>query len=330
MRVERWQRAVGAVIVSAMTGVVSAAGGLRAEMMDQMLAVVNDEIITQRDFDEAIQPYRQQLEEQYEGEELAQRLQQVTREVFNTLIEDRLILSEAKRLGVQVTEEEVEARLAEVRQQFESERAFEIAMATEGIGMERLRRIYRDQVLTRKVVDYAVKSRVTVQPAEIAAYYEEHRQEFQQPARVHVSNILLRVGDGVGVETARRRAEEVLRQLEAGASFADLARQHSQGPNAAQGGDLGWLPVGHMRPEFEAALASVEPGGYTPLVQTEAGFHIFLLHERRAPTSATLEEVQQQIEQFLRRRHFEQLLREWLAKLREKAYIATPGLPEGQ
>jgi len=300
---------------------------LCAERVDQMIAVVNDEVITQRDFDEAINPYRQQLEEQYGGTELVERLEQIQQEVFSTLIEDRLILSAAKRMGFQVSEEEVEERLAEVKQQFESERAFEIAMASEGVGSDRLREIYRNQILTRKVVEKEVKSRVAVQPAEIAAYYQEHLSEFQRPATVHLSNILIRVGEGVDPAQARRRAEEAVGKLQTGVAFGDLARQYSEGPRAAEGGDLGLVASGHMRREIEEAIAAVEPGGYTPIVQTDAGFHIFAVHERRPAESLRLEEVQSQIEQLLRRQQFEERLREWLQKLRSRAYISTPGLP---
>ncbi len=303
--------------------------GLRAEMVDQMIAVVNDEVITQRDLDEAFNPYRQQLEEQYDGPELEQHLQEAQQGILNTLIEDRLILSEAKRVGVPVSDEEVEERLAEVRRQFETDRAFELAMASEGVSMERLRQIYRNQVITRKLVDAEIRSRVSVQPAEIAAYYQGHLSEFQKPARVHLSNILVRIEALGDPASARRRAEEILGRLQGGESFADLARQFSQGPKAGEGGDLGFVPIGHMRPEIEAALAAVEPGGLTGIVQTEAGFHIFLVHERRPAESAVLEEVQQEIERLLKRRQFEKRMQEWLQKLRSKAYISTPGF-EGE
>jgi len=308
-------------------GVIVAAwsvGRADAEMLDQMVAVVNDEVVTQRDLDEAINPYRQQLEEQYSGDELVQRLEELHRAMLETLIEDRLILSEAKRLELPVTDEEVEERMQEVRRQFDSDRAFEVAMAAEGVTMERLRQIYRSQVLTRKAVELEVRRRVTVQPAEIAAYYQEHISQFQKPARVHVSNILIRIGDGVDAAQAKAKAEEILAKLQTGAAFGELAKEYSQGPRAEEGGDLGFVPVGHMLPALEAVIAQVEPGGFAPVIETEAGCYIVMVHERKHEEAPPLEEVQQQIEQLLRRQKFEERLQTWLQKLRGKAYISMP------
>jgi len=139
---------------------------------------------------------------------------------------------------------------------------------------------------------------VQVSDAEVKTYYDEHSAEYEKPEEVHARHILFRLAPGATAEEkakVRKRAEEVLAKLKAGADFATLAKQYSEDASAAQGGDLGTFSRGKMVAPFEAAAFSLAPGEISDLVESQFGFHIIKVESKEPAHTQTLEEARPQI-----------------------------------
>ena len=144
---------------------------------------------------------------------------------------------------------------------------------------------------------------------DLQAYYDQHRDDYRVPEQVNVSHILIKTPlpgpdgkvDPKGVEEARKKAEDVLKQLKAGGNFAELAKKYSEDPGSGKnGGSLGWIGKGRTVPEFEQAAFSLAKGATSGLVQSSYGFHIIRLDDKQAAHVKTLDEVKDQIEGAIR------------------------------
>lgn len=285
-----------------------------AEVENRMVAIVNDEAMTQLDLEAALfDQVGTELADQPQDERLQAALQQ--------LIEERLILQAARQAKVTLDEQIVEQRLAQARRRFESDAAFDAALLSEGLTRAMLRKRYRDQLMMQQAIDREVRAKLVVTPSEVARYFHEHPEEMQSAPRVHARHLLVRM-------TAERSAAEALaeafalrRKIDDGTPFAEVARASSEGPEAAHGGDLGWIEPGHLRPELDEVLFRMEPGIVSDPIRSSVGYHLVVVEEREAVRAWAFEEVQMSVREKLLRQKFERKLGEWLAELRAKAYI---------
>ena len=176
---------------------------------------------------------------------------------------------------------------------------------------ERNKATYNNSIPEKRKVRYVVldtgkiEAGVIVSREDLQAYYDQHRDDYRVPEQVNVSHILIKTPlpgadgkvDPKGVEEARKKAEDVLKQLKAGGNFGELAKKYSEDPGSGKnGGSLGWIGKGRTVPEFEQTAFSLAKGATSGLVQSSYGFHIIRLDDKQAAHVKTLEEVKDQIE----------------------------------
>src|SRR5207302_2825174 len=154
-----------------------------------------------------------------------------------------------------------------------------------------------------------VEAQTEVTHDDLQAYYDQHRDEFRVPEQVNVRHILIKTPlpaadgkvDTKGAEEARKKAEDVLKQIKAGGNFAELAKKYSEDPGSAKnGGSLGWIGKGRTVPEFEKAAFSLPKGGTSDLVQSSYGFHIIHVDDKQDAHLKTLDEVKDQIQSVIK------------------------------
>jgi peptidyl-prolyl cis-trans isomerase D len=180
---------------------------------------------------------------------------------------------------------------------------------------ERNKATYNNSIPEKRKVEYVVldsakiEAGVTVSREDLQAYYDQHRDDYRVPEQVNVSHILIKTPlpgadgkvDAKGVDEARKKAQDVLKQLQAGGNFADLAKKYSEDPGSGKnGGSLGWIGKGRTVPEFEQAAFSLAKGATSGLVQSSYGFHIIRVDDKQAAHVKTLDEVKDQIEGSIR------------------------------
>lgn len=288
-----------------------------AETANRIVAFVNDDIITTGEVTGEIERFIQE----HGGSAPADQQAAIQQAILRRLVEERLILQEAKRAGVTVESSEVSARLDEMRSRFDSEEAFQIWLAESGLTEEQLKDEVREQLLAQRVVGQQVRSTVTVSPQEVAKVLGERPELAKAGDRVRISHVLIRVNEERGEAAARQIIDAILAQLSSGADFSVLARRHSEDPNAGEGGELTWMAQGELMPELDEVAFSLKPGEVSTPIRTRLGFHLIRLEERRASTSLSLMEANHAVYKQLYQQKFEQAFQRWMERLRSQAYI---------
>ena len=253
------------------------------------------------------------------------RRNEVFRGLLDQLVAYRLLAQEARARKLAAPDAEVKARIDEIRKSFPSEDAFLKALVSEGSTLEKLQQQTRMTLLVSKVLEAEIGPKVSVQPKDIDAFYQQNLDRFKEGETVHASHILIAIpekADAAQKQQSRAQAEGLLKQIQAGADFAQLARTRSQdSSSAARGGDLGFFASGQMDPAFETAAFALKPGEVSSLVETPYGFHIIKLHERRPPRTIPLTEVRAQIGQFLTDQQRDEMTVDFVEQLKTKGKV---------
>ena len=267
--------------------------------LPEVLARVNGEAITRTEFDRAVQA----LESRAGGPIPAEQRDQVMRRVLDQLVGYKVLLQEAGARKIEVPDNEVDARLTQIRGQFPSEEAFTQMLAERKLTLEQVRSDARQDMAISKMIDGEIAARVAVTPEQVTDFYAKNPDQFKQGDSVRASHILIGVPRGADAPAraqARAKAEQVLTEVKAGKDFAALAKEHSSDPgSAANGGDLGFFQQGQMVGPFNDAAFSMAPGATSDLVETDFGLHIIKGVEKKAGRTIPLEEVKPQVEQYL-------------------------------
>ncbi|HKI51900.1 MAG TPA: peptidylprolyl isomerase [Geothermobacteraceae bacterium] len=226
-------------------------------------------------------------------------------------IDRELILAEADRLGVTVSSAEIETALTDARRDYDPGE-FDKRLKDRGMSLDEWRLELRDGLLIEKVVRLAAYPRAKVSDADVAAEFEQHRDDFERPEQVRARQILV---DSV------EEGERLLGLLRSGEPFAKVASQYSLSPDSEQGGDLGFFARGEMPAEFDDTVFSLPVGRISELVKSPYGVHIFLVEEKREAKRLSLEDAAAEIRAQLLRRAEETVYQQWLQELRARAVI---------
>ncbi|HTL71205.1 MAG TPA: peptidylprolyl isomerase [Candidatus Eisenbacteria bacterium] len=300
---------------------LTASAPARAEIIERILAVVNDEIVTEQDLQYVMAPVIAQYRTVYTGQEFDEKVNKARQEFLNKVIEDKLILSEAKRLQVIVKDSEVDEMMTEVRNKFPTRDLFLGAIEEQGLTEKKLWNRFRDQLMTQKLVNYEVKSKVAVSPGEVSQYYKDHPEEFEQGDRVRLLQILIRIASRTD-EDAKAAADEIYAQLQKGASFEELAKTRSEGAEAKEGGEMGWMERGHFVGEIDEKVFALDEGGVTAPIKSSLGYHLFKVVEKQKSSVRPLAEVRDKIQDKIFRDKLGKRLEEWIQTLKKNAYIS--------
>ncbi|HWP85151.1 MAG TPA: peptidyl-prolyl cis-trans isomerase [Terriglobia bacterium] len=324
----RWQQVGAAVLALGLASFPAAASP--GDVIEEIIAHVNDRIIVLSEYNRSLAALRQELQQSgATGLDLEARFREQAQHVLRDLIDHELLVQKAAELGLNA-DTEVIKRLDEIRQNMNlpSMEALEEAVVQQGLVYEDFKQNLRDSFLTQWVIQREVGSRVQVTPEEIRTYYEQHQEELRQPAGVSLQQILISTEGKPAEElpALRRKAEEALAKAKAGEDFAQLARQYSDDASASQGGNAGFFEDGSLSPEIERAIAPLQKGQISDLVETRYGFMIFKLLSRTQAGVPPLAEAESRIHERLYLERIQPAMREYLRQLRQESYISVkPG-----
>lgn len=294
-----------------------------AELIDKIAIVVNNEVITLGEIDQMLMPVYARYKVIYKDErELIKKMEEARQKIVEQLIEDKLIVSEAKKQNIEIDEKEVDAKLKQVEKQFGSKNAFTKALMEQHLSLKDLKTRYREQMMSRRMIDKKVGSGIFITPIEVHDYYESHRADFAQPAEIKLRNILIRLKDGSDDAAAQELAQDIANKLKEGEDFAILAQSYSEGPGAAEGGSMGTVKKGDLMPELEKVVFSMKTGDISDVIKTPLGYHIFKVDEARVERTLTEAEAYKEIEELLFRDKISSRIKGWVSTLRKNAYIA--------
>jgi len=314
---------VGLVWVLVFASLALAAPFVRAtETLDRIIVVVNDEIVTEQDLRSAAEPILAQYRATMSASEYEEKSGDVRKRVLDSLIEDRLIRSVAKREKVEVDEIEVDQMMEDVQKKFPSKEIFERVMREQGMSFTKLRDRFRDQILNRRMIDLKVRSEVLLSPGEVREYYDANSAQFQSPASAHVRQILLRAGEQRSIAEAKELANSIIAEINKGIPMEDLAKKYSDSSEAAQGGDMGWIEKGQFVEHIDEQIFRLDVGQRTDPIESQIGVHIFQVIEKKAAEQRTFADARLRVEAIIYRKKTAEQLKKWLTELRKNAYIA--------
>jgi peptidyl-prolyl cis-trans isomerase C len=290
------------------------------EKLPAVLARVNGEDVTLAE----VEDYVRNLEGRG-GPLPADQRDRVYRGVIDQMVGYKLLVQEATKRKVAVPDTEVDARIAQLKQQFPSESVFMQALIDRKMSMTKLKDDARRDLAIGRLIEDEIAPKVAVKPEQLEAFYKTNPDQFKQPERVRASHILISVpenGDAAAKTAAKKKAEQILKDLKGGKDFAALAREHSQDPgSAANGGDLGLFAQGQMVGPFNDAAFTLKPGATSDLVETQFGFHIIRVAEKQPARTVPLEEVRPQLEEFLKNQNREKETESFVKALRAKGKV---------
>ena len=297
----------------------------RANTVNRIAAFVNDEVITEADVESHVSSLLEQ------PEELPKDLtpEQVRQAVLQRLIQQRLMLQEAKKLGIPVTMDEIARRFEEVRERAGSEEEFQRVLAESHLTREQLKEQMRDQMLIQRLIDLKVRSLISVSPHEVSEVVSAHPELSKPGDRIRALHILIRVNESRSADKAQALIGDLRRSLDRGADFMKLAQRYSEDPHRDEGGDLGWVAQGELLPELDAALFSLQPGECSAPIQTQLGFHLLEAVERKTSESLSVTEANHAVYERIYQQKFQEIFTRWMQDLTHHAYIDVP-LPESR
>jgi peptidyl-prolyl cis-trans isomerase C len=313
----------------AQAGQEDASGGSQQESTGDPIQVadavarVNEELVSREEFENVVQSNIARYEAQ-SGESFSQEQRpQLERQVLDGLITRTILEQEAQRLDISVGDERFAQTLDQFKQQFPDEQGYQTALDQQGFTEEEFETELRRQMVIEELIRSQVYEGVEVSEEEMRAFYDDNPQYFQQEDQVAARHIILTTE---GVEESERAAlreelEGIRQEIVDGADFAEMAREHSQGPTAANGGDLGTFGRGQMVPEFENAAFDLEVGEISSVIETQFGYHIVQVTERVPAQTQSYEEAQQRIRQFLTEEARNQGAQAYVTELRESAEV---------
>jgi len=232
------------------------------------------------------------------------QLSEVKKAVLENLIGRELLFQESKKNNIAVNDKEVAEQLANIRKQFSSEAEYQGFLKGMNASEEEVRARIRQDMAIRLFVEKTIGSKITIPAREVRSYYDGHPDYFKKPEQIRASHILIKVDPQATPqqkEDARREIKKIQQKLKDGEDFAGLARQFSQGPSSARDGDLGYFGHGRMVKPFEDAAFVLKPGEVSDIVETQFGYHLIKMVDKKPAETIAYEQASAQIEQFLKR-----------------------------
>lgn len=296
-----------------------------AEIIDRIVARINNDIVTFYELKQAATPFMLQNGIDPSALQDPEQREQIYDKVLDDLVERELLLQEAKKLDLSVSDEEVDQWLAYTRQQQNmSEEQFQQMINQYGMSYDAYREMIRQNLLKLRLVKVKVGSQVSVSAEEVDQVYQKRfGQSGVQSKYVEVRHILVRPENdsAEALAKARRQAIAAKKAIEGGADFAEVAKQYSEGPSADQGGYLGKFSQGDLDPDFEKAAFALDKGDLSDVVRTQFGFHVIMVDDVEYREDGAAEERKAQLRAELQQKAVERQLQAYVQNLRARSLV---------
>jgi len=294
-------------------------------VIEEIIARVNNQIITRTDYEREQQQLKDEAQQQ-DPARAAQLVAEGQKDVLRGLIDRELLLEKGKDLGISADTELIK-RLDEMRKQMKLDTMedLEKAATAQGVSFEDFKQNMRTEIITQQVIQREVGSRINISKEDEQLFYDQHKSELARPEQIKLSEILVSTeqagDDPAKIAAAQAKAEDLLKQIKAGANFEDVAKKESQGPSAAQGGDLGFFERGKLAKQLEDITFGMKKDDVSNVIRTKQGFVILKVTEHQNAGIPSYSEIEPRLQEAVYMKRLQPALREYLKKLREDAFI---------
>jgi len=301
--------------------------------LDRIVAKVNADVITLMMLEDRVAGFLNEMKPAgSDGKQL--KINKLKKTVLDGMIAEKLQIQEAEKLGMVVTEEDLQKALDDIykKNNITSEQ-FEIILTNEGSNFDDYKKIIRDQRLVSRMVQMQVGSAAAVGERSVRKYYRKNKKNFWVPEKMKLSHILFISGSDLSDKERQlqeKTAEEILRRIQAGENFFELAQKYSDDVSAHSGGQLGVVGRGMMLPEFEKAAFDLKVCEVSNIVKTVNGFHIIKCDNIIPGYTKEFKLVKSEIKKILSSEKREKRYQEWMSALKKKSFITVSLVPDGK
>jgi peptidyl-prolyl cis-trans isomerase SurA len=298
-------------------------------VVEEIIARVNNQIVTRAEYLRSKEQLKQEAQQQ-DPANADKIVGERDKDVLRDLIDQQLLLDKGKDLGI-TADTELIKRLDEMRKDMhmDSMEDLEKAATSQGISYEDFKQNLKNQIITQQVISREVGSRMNVSKEELQQFYDEHKSQMEQPEQIRLSELLIAekkdkappADEQRELAAARAKADDLLGQIRKGAAFDEIAKKNSDGPTAAQGGDLGYFKRATLAKELEDKTFAMKPGEVSEVIQTKQGFVILKVTEHQQAGVPPLSAIEPKVQEAIYMQKLQPALRAYLQKLREDAYI---------
>lgn len=287
-----------------------------------VLAKVNGVPITQGERDQTAQDMlsRNRMSQQSSPD----LIPQIEAAALQQLINAELLYQKGQKLKIKDLDKKVDDRVAQIRAQFPSPADFEKALSSENLTEKQFSASIRKNIVIDNLLQKEVLEKISVTEADAKQFYDKNQDKFKVPEQTRASHILLGADQKASAEDkkkAKEKAEAIRKRIVAGEDFAAVATSESTCPSAAKGGDLGYFSKGQMVPAFEEAAFSLKPGQISNVVETQFGYHIIKVTDRKQAETIKFNDVKKKIEDYLKGQQAQKPIAEYIENLRKGAKI---------
>jgi peptidyl-prolyl cis-trans isomerase SurA len=296
---------------------------LPAETCNRVVAVVNNEVITQYELEKKIREVTGFSADDLKTKD-PQRFGETRRKVLDLMIDEKIAEEKVKELNIKVTQRQVDATIQRVYEnQKMSREEFIGQIEKEGLTYEKFQEKVKRDLERRQLVEFEVKSKIIIRDEAVNDYYERNKKDFGSFGKVRLSGIFLirkRTDDSGEMMEIQRKGEEILTRIRAGEDFGELAKVFSEGPAAASGGDLGVFRPDQLEPQLRQLIETLKEGSVSGLIPRQNGLQILKLVEKQEGIIRPLDEVREAIFNILYQEEVQSRYQSWIQGLRQSSY----------
>lgn len=316
---------INMLIVLVLAGMILIPCAPSAEIVDRVAAVVNGEVITLSEWNNAYETIKERIEKGYQGPNKEQLLAEAREATLNRLINSKLIELESKKAGLTVKEEEINAAIRDMttRQKMTLE-DLRRNLAREGATLEQYKEDIRENMTRQRLIRREIGSKIAVSDEEIGEYYRAHREAYEGTEAVHLHMILLPLPGGAGTESRERlrdEARKILDRIRQGESFEKMAYHFSKGPAPEQGGDIGFVERGSLVADVDREAFRLNINEVSNVIEAPNGFYIIKVVDKRGAGTKGLADVRNEIKAKIEEEKMNRKFDEWITELRKSALI---------
>ena len=293
------------------------------QISDEKVAVVNGAVITQGDFDREMERVNQQQASIGRPFNESQLID-VKKAILETLINRELLYQESQKQSVKVEDKAVVEQFEIMKKRFPSEDEFKAALLKMKISETTLKSQMRKNMAIQQFIDKEFVQKINVPEKEVKAFYVSQPDSFKEPEQVRAMHILIKVDPGTDESKkaeARKKLEGIQNRLRKGEDFEALAKEYSEGPSGPKGGDLGYFSRGQMVKPFDEAAFGLSPGGVSDIVETQFGYHLIKVVDKKPEGMMRYEEVKDRLQQYIKQQKVREQVNLSIENLKEKAKV---------
>jgi len=297
-----------------------AAGPVAAQVLEEVVVKVNDQIVTKTDYETRLQQTLEGIRREYKGPDMDARLKEVPQRLVEQMTEELLLIEKAKQLyNVEsVVDFQVENFMKDNKMATKED--LRKALEAEGLTMEQFRKQIGMIYVPEFMKSREVRSKIVLSTEEVTSFYEAHKADYAQKSTVELQEILL-LKSGHTAEQAKALYEQIQRDLASGKNFGDLAAVYSEAFSRNNKGSAGVFAPGDLSPELSQPVFALKVGQVTPLLETTTGWYIFKVANKKDGRVPTLEESREAIVQALKEQKFQKAFRDYIQQLKAENFV---------